>query len=619
NSPQYSDLSVDEILADFEIPGTDGSFVGDFISTQQTTQLNGLGSLGLEIGDNHKISSTNLILRSTLKDTRNQTSALASDNTIEQFQENFEFIERQVWQTQLTGEHVFPELADLEVNWRGAYGKALRDAPFQFQTRRGVLGETALFPFGVFGTAITSPITVEFSEVKDTNIDAGVDFLLPFNLGDLPIDVKFGYAYTDKERDSFVRTFEFDVSGDPLANILATSRNDVLFSESVLGSDLFGISSGAPISNIITLDNALSTLQVHAAYGGVDLPIGEYVRLAAGARFESGEQVTDAFSSAQPDVTRSITTIEEEYFLPAATVTWNPIGDLQVRAAFSQTITRPQFRELTPALFRDDDTDQQILGNPFLVNAEVDNFDIRAEYYFSRGQFVTLGAFYKDIENPIEATSVTGPGGEVFISYLNAPAAEVYGVEFEFEKNFYLDEIFDSRWFEGKELVFKTNYTFSQSEVSADGDVITASVNSQIGAFPDIDPASSELVDGRSLQGQSDHLVNLQIGIENPETNGRATVLLNWSSERIRQTEQVVSGVIGPAVVEKPPLLVDFVWSRDLEDFLGTGDGTKIGLEVRNILGEDYEATQSFSDGSEATFDSYNIGRTFTFNIKRSF
>lgn len=195
----------------------------------------------------------------------------------------------------------------------------------------------------------------------------------------------------------------------------------------------------------------------------------------------------------------------------------------------------------------------------------------------------------------------------------------MYGFEFEFEKNFYLDEIFDYAWLADKELVFKTNYTYSQSEVSADGDVTLANVNSASGATADVRSGDEVLIDGRSLQGQSDHLVNLQIGIENAETNSRATFLVNWSSERIREAENLVGGLSRGAIVESPPLLVDFVWSRELDNVFGTGPGTEIGLEVRNILGEDYEATQGFTDGSVADFDAYNLGRTLTFNVKRSF
>ena len=94
--------------------------------------------------------------------------------------------------------------------------------------------------------------------------------------------------------------------------------------------------------------------------------------------------------------------IDQSDWLPALTITWNPIEDLQVRGGYSETLTRPQFRELAPAVFVNTETDATFFGNPYLVNASIKNYDLRGEYYFARDQFVTLGLFYKDLENPIE-------------------------------------------------------------------------------------------------------------------------------------------------------------------------------------------------------------------------
>ena len=620
----------------------DGDFTGlgnnadlfDFRSTTQTAKLNGLATFGLQIGDNHEITSTSFILRSTLKDTRISQGVNLEEDDTEIFQENFEFFERQVWQTQLAGEHVFPNLLDLEVSWRGAYGEAFRDAPFQRQIRRArdEAGQPFLLPFAPsvnFGSLTNSSNRLTFSEVNDQNIDAGIDFILPLTFQDNDLDIKFGYAYTDKERDTFVRNFLYDSGPDGFPDALAGIRNDVLFSESVAGSDFLELEL---VTNPISLDNAFSTLQVHAAYFGLDAPLGDYVRVAAGVRYESGEQVTEAFPTqfgqsvvGQPGFEAAV--IDEDYFLPSATVTWNPVGDLQLRLGYSQTITRPQFRELTPAIFIDDDTDQQVVGNPFLVNTEVDNFDARLEYYFARGQFVTIGGFYKDLENPIETSSLV-IGGENFQTFLNAPSAELYGLEFEYERIFALEDVFDGAWFQGRDLVFKTNYTWSQSDVSADGQTTAATVNTLTGAVPNTQDAANFIIDGRSLQGQSDHLVNLQVGVENADTNSKATLLVNWASARIRQTEDlssfggaaaVASGNFSRAVIERPPVLVDFVYSRDIEDMFGLGGVTEIGFSVRNILGEDYEATQSFDDGTTAEFDVYDLGRTISASIKRRF
>lgn len=40
---------------------------------------------------------------------------------------------------------------------------------------------------------------------------------------------------------------------------------------------------------------------------------------------------------------------------------------------------------------------------------------------------------------------------------------------------------------------------------------------------------------------------------------------------------------------------------------------------IRNILGDDYEATQDFADGTTAVFDSYKLGRGFEMSLKREF
>lgn len=588
----------------------------DFLSTTQTATLNGLGSFGAKIGDNHEITSTSFILRSTLKDTRISNGVITEEDGAEIFQENFEFFERQVWQTQLNGEHVFPSLWDLSVNWRGAYGRAFREAPFQRSILRARFAENDAFllPFAPsvgLGSIANSAATLTFSDVEDENIDAGIDFVLPLNLADNAVDLKFGYAYTNKERDTFVRDFVFDSGTIQFPDQLAGIRNDVLFSPGVAGTDVFDAQF---ITNPISLDNAVSELDVQAAYVGVDVELGPYLRLAAGGRYESSEQTTTAFTTAQPAATLSETVIDDDFLLPTATLTWNPVGNIQARVGYSQTITRPQFRELTPATFLDDDTDQIVVGNPFLQNTEIDNIDARIEYYFARGQFITLGGFYKDITNPIETTS-SQQGGSSVQTFVNAPSAELYGFEFEYEQTLQLGNFFDAAWAETKDLVLKTNYTYSQSDVSTDGDVVQSIIITGQPAIADVVDASAFIVDGRSLQGQSDHLFNLQIGVEDVEKRSRATFLVNWASQRIRQTENLI-GADAPAVVERPPVLIDFVWSRELETF---GGEWEVNFAVRNILGDDYEATQTFPDGSVALFDVYDLGRELSFGVKKRF
>jgi len=624
------------------------AFAFDFQSTQLISQVTGLGSFGLEIGDNHKFTSTTLILRSTLKDARVSQGIIGSEVSLqtEGLQENFDFFERQVWQTQLRGEHKFPALGDLELAYRGAYGKAFRDAPYNRSFLRIRNAPTDPFLLPILNSTGLSEVldfenqasTLSFSFVDDDNIDAGIDLKKPFDILGQKVELKGGYSYTNKERDTLTRDFFYEVdslftAAPGFSDTVNALRNDVFLSPAVVGSDAVNLVFPTPV---ISQDNLFSSLVVHAAYFGVDAEIGRYLRIAAGGRYETSEQLTTGVTTGQPGSLNTVivgsgpilqqgvglTTCsgllsreecDSNYLLPAATITYNPIGNLQLRVGYSQTIARPQFRELTPAIFIDDDTDLQIIGNPFLVNTEFENIDARVEYYFSRGQFVTLGGFYKDITRPIEATNAS-QGDEILVTFVNAPAAELYGFEFEFERMFPIGEWLNRGPFgPSTELVFKTNYTWSQSSVSTEGNVVSALVSSA-GASAALVPGEAFIVDGRQLQGQSNHLVNISVGLENPTRNMKATLLASWASERIRQTEDLQNGA--PAVFERVPFSLDFVFSRTFQSPAGPFD---LGFKVRNILGDNYEATQDFADGSVAQFDVYSLGRELSASISKKF
>ena len=282
--------------------------------------------------------------------------------------------------------------------------------------------------------------------------------------------------------------------------------------------------------------------------------------------------------------------------------------------AASKTINRPQFRELTPSIFVNTDTDDRFVGNPFLRNSKSTNFDARLEYYFSANQFVTIGGFYKDFTDPIEEFIFNGLGESNATSFLNAPSAKLYGMEVEFEKKWDLGGLKSDFW-AGKDFVLRSNYTYTDSSVSADGDVsITPpSVNPAQGVTPLVLSASGLYSDGRALQGQSDHLANLQLGIDDYENGWEATLLLNYSSERIRAVEDLSNGL--PSILEQLPLSLDFVYNHDLN--IGGGDYT-LGFKIQNILGEGYEATQTLGD-SQIIVDDFDIGTTFAASLSRRF
>ena len=573
----------------------------DFFETRQTIELNALNTTGIEWGaGDHEVALTSFLLRSTLKRAQISTGA---DFDIEggdplRF-ERTEFIERQVWQSQLNGEHLFAGLGDLEVSWRAAYGEAERDAPYERQT-----GFSDRDGEGFrFSNNQPDFNFINFSFLEDQNLYGGIDATLPLDVAGRAVELSAGVAYADRQRDNVRRDFSLRLGSVPEA--LTGSRADLIFDPAVLETRIldFQLAAGR-----LFPDATEASLETLGAYGAFDVEAGEYFRFSGGLRYEESSQESSVLLTSDPNA-GSTETLDDDFLLPALTVTWIPTGDVQLRAGYSKTITRPQFRELAPTAFIDPDNDVALEGNPFLINTEIDNFDVRAEWYLGAREFVTLGAFYKDFENPIEQFLLGTDAARA--SFLNAPGAEVWGVEAEAEKAFEITGGF----LDGTDFVVGANYTYSDSSVSADGEVILSSGGLTPRSL--VQDASGRITEGRPLQGQSDHLANFRVGIEDPDTDAKVTLLVNYASERVLFAESPVSNdQVRPAVVEQPPVSVDLVIAQDFE-LAGAEYG--LGLKVTNLLGDDYEATQTDAGGTVTPFQVYDVGTEVSISLSREF
>lgn len=587
-------------------------------STENNVKINALIGLGLDAFDNHEVALTGLITRSTSREVR-VFEGFEDDIGNDIRQENFEFFERQLLTLQGRGEHVFPqlgniwgELDDFQVNWRASYSEAFRNAPFQNQVTFEESG--GILPTVIDGTLQledVDDVSVMFSEIDDDTQDVGIDFILPFSPSWLPggeLELSAGYAYFQSNRDTFTRIFNF---GGALPPALATGRIDAIFNE--------GTITGNPATGFVVEEVGGSafpeafqgSIELDAFYFAGDIRITDNFRVSGGFRYEDSVQSSDTFNLTLPDNGIIEAEIASDFFLPSITATWNIRDNIQLRGAFSQTITRPQFRELAFVQFINSETDENFLGNPFLVNSNVDNFDARLEWYFGREQFVTIGGFFKDLENPIEevgASSLDSP----INTFINAPAAQIFGFEFEYQQNIPLHDWLKWDWLVDRDFVVKTNYSFSNSKVSADGEVLTASFNAGT-IEQNVIAGESFIIDGRRLQGQSDHVFNLQFGYDNLEAGSTFRVLFNFASDRIRTTESLVANQ--PAIIEQPPLSLDLTYSKE---FGFKGGNYTFGLTAKNLTGANYFATQS---GTEETIivDSFDRGQVITASLKRAF
>jgi TonB-dependent receptor len=336
-----------------------------------------------------------------------------------------------------------------------------------------------------------------------------------------------------------------------------------------------------------------------AGYAKVNASATEQLSIDLGVRYENAVQRTDPIQVFNTPGTTVGTRLAKEYWLPAATITWQFDPAMQVRLNASKTIARPQFRELINQPFFDPDSNRTYRGNPLLVDSQLYNAEARFEWYFAPEQRLSVSGFYKRIDNPIEAF-VSNEGNEFIISYANAPKATLYGAEVEAQKYFDLSGWSDNTgFFAGRRAVVIANYTYTKSElqVKEGQSVLIPGVQNGL--------ATDYFRDGSAMTGQSDHIANLQLGLESTDKLSQQTFLLTYASDRV-----VSRGATGtppqPDIVERPGLRLDFVARQGIE--LAPERELEVKFEFRNITGRKHEEFQQSGD-RRLDFNTYDLGR----------
>ena len=570
------------------------------VSTDNQVTVNGLLGVGVEWGD-QKLRWTNVYIRDTLK-----RSALAIGQNDGQIQgadymtQQTGWYERQLIDTQLVGEF---ELGDFSLDVRGGYANSQREAPYErdfeyVRTNR----DLATDPVGDrFINALNrqrGDAAITFSDLNEDLWSAGWDLSYKFSPD---LSATIGYAFSDTKRKSSRYELHFDATNLPIP--AQQMRPDYLLSDSSI--QFFDIGLLEFSGNYPVYDAALRT---HAGYAQVKAQVLPGLSFDAGVRYEKGRQSVTGVDVYSTGIT-PFNQIRKEYWLPAVTITLEAAKGLQFRLSGSKTIARPQFRELIAQPFLDTESNRFYRGNPFLQDSQLWNGDIRAEWYMGRDERLTVAGFYKKIEKPIETFTTITDTYAVTTSFANAPEAQLYGVEFEAQKYLPLDGWSDSAFFQSRRIVLIGNYTYTQSKLKVGAGDTTIPYSYTTGPLP---AASDYFVDGAPLTGQSDHLVNFQIGLEDTDKLSQQTLLVTYSSPRVTSRGPNLQ----PDIKEKPGLTLDFVARQAVT--LPGGVNSEVKFEARNITGRKFQEFQELG-GNKVFYNRYKIGTTIAASLTVAF
>lgn len=486
-----------------------------------------LANFSIKLNPNNKISLRNILNinssdYSTLRTGRdfdfNTNGGTRIKSTETGFRNNTFF------NTQLSGEHNLSGL-NSKFNWFGSFTILDQYIPQQKRLQYNQEGDDINSPYQALlsNTLQQKSGSIYYSNLSDYIYNAGADFSTAYNLFSQKQNIKIGYNLQVKDRLFNARPFAVYLPSNN-ASLLTLDETKIFAPENFgTAQNQFHIDQNPGI-----YFRYLANTILNAGYVQMDNNLTDWLRVVWGVRYENFDQLVGATRKSDPRYTYS----KKGDLLPAVNATFKVNNKTNIRVAGSQTLVRPEFRELTGTAFYDFELGATIIGNPGLVRTKITNFDLRYEIYPRAGELLTLGAFYKNFKNPIElAFNQTGVGSNTF-NYLpnDAITAKTYGIELELRKK--LD--FSTSL---KRFTALGNISYIYNRVKFDNTTLN-----------------------RPMQGQSPYVLNAGLQYDIEEQGISTTVLFNQVGRRILYVgnDQV------PPVWEAPRPLLDFQIAKKL-------------------------------------------------------
>lgn len=400
--------------------------------------------------------------------------------------------EKSLLNSQIEGEHQIGT-KQLKINWNLNFARVERDQPDQrtIDYRRS-LGSQESFRL------IDRNTRRLFSELEENTYGAQTSVSVPVKMFKQQSTFKAGLLKQYKQRDFGARIFNYLFVGPTVFESSYSSQpKDKIFVPENINENGYILSD---FSN--NTDNYDANSDLNAVFLMLDNKIGEKFRLSYGARFEQFAQTLNAI-----DFSGQAISAKQDNFdiLPSVNLTYKLSERSNLRLSGSQTVSRPEFRELALFNYYDFISQTSVTGNPALRRAKISNADLRYEMYPSAGEAFTISAFYKNFNDPIEQRVNSNSTPVVRgINYLNANQATSLGLEIDVRKR--LGFLGDREWLNN--LTVFANASYIDSKVLGEG----------------ID---------RPLQGQSPYLVNAGLQYFSAKTALTFTSVYNRIGQRI--------------------------------------------------------------------------------------
>lgn len=552
-----------------------------------------LFNVSLKLFQNHKISFKNIYNVNSDDESTVYEGNYYYTNQVRK-STSFRYVARNLFSTQINGEHSFDSESmplfsnfwhSMVLHWNLNYAHSNRDEPDQrrYSYYNDIVDAD---PRGLKLDMTSTYPTRYYGNLDDYNRGVSSSLLFKFFENPGMPNLKIGFNADLKNRDFNSRSFKFqNFNGvdlfQPIDSVFqlknfspnANLNNGIVMAEDTHASDKY------------TSNQSVSAYFFMTEFEPFNNSIFDFnfnLKVITGFRVENSAQHLKS-----KDLTGSKDVFVDAFYndvLPALSLTYALTEEINLRAAASKTLARPEFRELAPFTYFDFLSYENVEGNPNLQRALINNYDLRFEYFNGPGELLAISFFYKYFDKPIEQVYTASSGFEPIRSFENATKANNYGIELEVRQNLGLLTGYSDL----TDFSIAGNYSWIDSKIEGIG--------------------SGFQVSSRPLQGQAKYVFNAGLYYDNYEDNFSSGLTYNRVGEKIAK---VGFNNLGD-IIEMPRNQVDFNISKV---FFSSYD---IKFAVKDILAEDYKFIQKSPLGDQVA-EQYKKGRNFSLGITYKF
>lgn len=570
------------------------------VQSTNTVRLGLVENLSFRFSKNFKIEFRNLFNQFGIQQNTLRTSNLSTEENQQAYALSYQ--SRTTYSGQLTGD-LSSDNERTKYNWSLGYSYIDRSTPdlrrIKYTKQQSDSVYSAQVPPGTadpvngggrFYSDLTENVYSLNQNLKRNLIDRS----------NLNWDLNVGAYAEYKSRSFAARTFGYTLP--PGANAASLSSLPI---GQIFSTQNVGVPGGFKLDEITSLSDAYKAQNVLLApYASFSMKIRNKVNILYGLRTEYNVQSIQSYLN----TTKLDTSVTTVLALPSVNLSYNFTEKSLIRFAYGRTLNRPEFREWSPFYFYNFEFSAGTYGSlfPTILNphgqilkvCNIDNFDVRYEFYPSPNEMINFGVFYKHLTNPIQQVVLNGGDDSRNFSFANAENAYIAGVELDIRKN--LSFLGASKILSDLSLV--SNASLIQSQVH-NTNVINQDVNTP-------------------LQGQSPYVINAGVYYQNDEKGWQGSLLYNVFGPRI-----FIFGTKNyPSYIEMPRNSLDLTVSKKVSKNASFTLGIQDILNQPVLIIQDtnadgkYERPPNNGNGTDAGNDkviaNYRKGSYFTIGFK---